>query len=176
MKQLCFFFAESLGSQRRWTEWGKARRWAHGHISWSRACAGVLNPPKGSDLEQGEHGVAEDPLGVTSLGQRAMLKARKGVCSTWHDALRGGAPAAAGASGHYGSCQIKSRNHHFHILFNVMIPQEDFAAMWGSKNQYIVGAQEDSLREVRVMHWHLCPAVFIPAGTEPLDHICAQVH
>lgn len=39
-----------------------------------------------------------------------MPKSRKGVCSMWHDALHSRVPAAAGASGHYGSCQLKSKN------------------------------------------------------------------
>lgn len=85
--------------------------------------AHVLSPPKGSPLEPGKHGAAEHPLGVTlPLGQRAMLKAWKGLCSTWCDALHGGAPAKAGTSGHYGSCQIKCKDNFFHILFNVVIP------------------------------------------------------
>lgn len=34
---------------------GKARIWSHKHMSWSRACAGVLSLPEDSHLEQGEH-------------------------------------------------------------------------------------------------------------------------
>lgn len=87
---------------------GKARRWSPGDISWSRACAGVLSPPEGSHLEQGERAVAENPLGVTlPWRQRAMPKGRKGVCSAWCDAVRGRDPDTAGTSGQYGSCQIE---------------------------------------------------------------------
>lgn len=87
--------------------------------------------PKALTSSRGSpYGAGRAPPGSnSSSGQRAMPKARKGVCFKWHDVLHGGAPAAAGASGCYGICQMKSKNHHFHILFNVMIPQEDFTVM-----------------------------------------------
>lgn len=130
---------EVRGAEQRW---GKARRWSPGDISCSRACAGVPSPPEGSHLEQVEHGVAENPLGV-SLGDRERCQKPGRVF-----ALCGVMPCMAEIQpqlGPQGTMAVvkSSKNHNFHILFKAAILQEDFTVIWG-KSRCIVGAQEDS--------------------------------
>ena len=91
---------------------GKVSRWFHGHVSWSRAGAGVLSPPEGSHFEWGECRAAEHPLEATPpRGQRALPKTGEGFCPLQRDTMLSRAPSTAGASGHCSSCQIKSNNH-----------------------------------------------------------------
>lgn len=45
-------------------------------------------------------------------------------------ALHGRALAASQALGHNGTCQIKTKNNFFHVLFNVEISLEGFPVMW----------------------------------------------
>lgn len=58
-----------------------------------------------------------------------MPKARMDICSTWRDALHGRAPAGSRAPGHNGTCQMKTKNNFFHVLFDVEISLEDLPVM-----------------------------------------------
>lgn len=106
-----------------------------------------------------------------------MPKARMGIYSTWHDALHGRAPAASQASEHNGTCQIKTKNIFFHVLFNVEISLEDFPVMWGRNRTMHCGSPGVSQRGVSdtlaFVSSHICPGWCMASGPHP--HPCSLV-